>query len=227
MARTHDLPKEASQMEHDTIHGEGAPHDHDSPWDNHGAGRRWMAMAAARHHHGGRGRRGGWGPGFGDRFGPEGFFGRGPKVGRGDVRDAILVLLSEQPMHGYQVIQELTERSGGMWRPSPGSVYPTLQQLEDEDLVHADETESKRVFRLTPAGEQAVAARGDRPAPWEREDAEGPLMELFNTALTMRSAVLQIAQTGSDRQVTAAKDILTRTRKDLYKLLAEDEPAAT
>ena len=134
--------------------------------------------------------------GFGDRFGPEAFFGRGPKVGRGDVRDAILVLLSEQPMHGYQVIQELTERSGGMWCPAAsGSVYPTLQQLEDEDLVDADETEGKRVFRLTPAGEQAVAARGDRPAPWEREGAEGPLMELFNTALTMRSAVLQIAQT--------------------------------
>jgi DNA-binding PadR family transcriptional regulator len=140
------------------------------------------------------------------------------------VRDAILVLLSEQPMHGYQVIQELSERSGGVWRPSPGSIYPTLQLLEDEGLVHAEEAEGKRVFQLTAAGEQAVAARGDRPAPWEREGADGPLMELFNTALTMRSAVLQIAQTGSDRQVTAAKDILTRTRKDLYKLLAEDEP---
>jgi DNA-binding PadR family transcriptional regulator len=214
-------------MEHETLHGEPEPHEHGAPWDHRGAGKRWMAMAA-HHHHGGRGRRGrgGWGPGFDDRFGPMGgpFFGRGPKVGRGEVRDAIQVLLAEQPMHGYQIIQELTERSGGVWRPSPGSVYPTLQQLEDEDLVRAEEADGKRVFHLTPAGEAAGADRGARPAPWEREDAGGPLMELFNTALTLRAAVMQVAQAGSDRQVTAAKEILSRARKELYKLLAEDEP---
>lgn len=148
----------------------------------------------------------------------------GPRARRGDIRAAVLGLLAERPMHGYEMIKELEKRTRGTWIPSAGSIYPTLQLLEDEGLVHAEEAEGKRVFQLTAAGEQAVAARGDRPAPWEREGADGPLMELFNTALTMRSAVLQIAQTGSDRQVTAAKDILTRTRKDLYKLLAEDEP---
>jgi DNA-binding PadR family transcriptional regulator len=205
-------------MEHDTMPG---MHEHGDPWGSHGRdARRWMAMAAARHH-GHRGRRGSRG-GFGD--GP--FFGRGPKVGRGEVRDAILVLLSEEPMHGYQMIQELTERSGGVWRPSPGSVYPTLQQLEDEGLVRAEETDGKRVFHLTPDGEAAVAQRGDRPAPWEREGADGPLMDLFNTAITLRAAVMQIAQAGSERQVAAARDILSQARKDLYKLLAEDEPAA-
>src|SRR6266567_4286449 len=99
---------------------------------------------------GGGGFGGGFG-GWGGPFGPGGF-GRGPKVGRGDVRAAILVLLTEGPMHGYQVIHELTDRSGGMWRPSPGSVYPTLQLLEDEGLVRSEEVEGKRIFQLTEAG---------------------------------------------------------------------------
>src|SRR6266480_2634349 len=114
---------------------------------------RWMAkMAGGRGHLGrGRGRRD-----FLFSFpvpGPGGFpgqfFGRGPRVGRGDVRAAILVLLAEGPKHGYQVMQELTERSGGMWRPSPGSIYPTLQLLEDEGLVRSAESDGRRVFELT------------------------------------------------------------------------------
>ena len=79
-------------------------------------------------------------------------FGRGPKVGRGDVRAAIIALLAEEPMHGYQIITELTERSGGVWRPSPGSVYPTLQVMEDQGLVTADKSEGRRVFSLTAEG---------------------------------------------------------------------------
>ena len=95
-------------------------------------------------------------------FGPEYAFGR--RAGRGDIRAAILALLAEQPMHGYQIIQELAERTGGVWRPSPGSVYPTLQQLEDEELVREAASDSgKRVYELTDAGrEQAASA----PAPW-------------------------------------------------------------
>ena len=95
-------------------------------------------------------------------FGPGYAFGR--RAGRGDIRAAILALLAEEPMHGYQIIQELAERTGGVWRPSPGSVYPTLQQLEDEELVRETASESgKRVYELTDAGrEQAAAA----PAPW-------------------------------------------------------------
>src|SRR3954466_10224181 len=103
---------------------------------------------------GGRGRRGhgpfgfGGDPRGGFPFGPSGpfggpFFGHGPKVGRGDVRTAVLLLLAEEPRNGYQIIRELTERSGGVWRPSPGSIYPTLQQLEDEDLVRAEEKDGK------------------------------------------------------------------------------------
>ena len=104
-------------------------------------------------------------------YGRHGF---GPRAGRGDIRAAILVLLGEQPMHGYQIIQELTERTGGVWRPSPGSVYPTLQQLEDEELVRETASESgKRVYELTDAGRELASAT---TPPWsavagESEDA--------------------------------------------------------
>ena len=120
-----------------------------------------------------RGRRDGSGlhGGYGSAFGGP-MFGRGPKVGRGDVRAAIIALLAEEPMHGYQIITELTERSGGVWNPSPGSVYPTLQAMEDQGLVTADKAEGKRVFSLTDAGRAAAEAAGDAPAPWEEAARE-------------------------------------------------------
>jgi DNA-binding PadR family transcriptional regulator len=195
--------------------------------------RRWMRMMAAsgrgrhpgRHH--GRGRFGG---GFG-QWGPGGFqgpfFGRGPKVGRGDVRAAILVLLAEGPVHGYQVIQELTERSGGVWRPSPGSIYPTLQLLEDEGLIRGEEAEGRRVFQLTDAGKAEVASRGEKArAPWESFGDAGPLIDLRDEGFGVAAAVMQVAQTGTERQIARAKEILGETRKSLYRLLAEDEPTS-
>src|SRR5262249_58969705 len=106
--------------------------------------------------------------GPGGPFGRDAMFGRGPKVGRGDVRSAILRLLAEEPRNGYQIIQELTERSRGVWRPSPGSIYPALQQLEDEGLIQAEEQEGRRRYHLTDAGRGYVAARADEhAAPWE------------------------------------------------------------
>jgi len=116
----------------------------------------------------GRGRRRGRPDGFGRQggFGPG--FSRGPKARRGDVRAAILALLSEEPMHGYQIITELIERSGGVWRPSPGSVYPTLSALEDQGLVTADTSAGRRVFSLTPEGRTEAEAAGDVPPPGRR-----------------------------------------------------------
>jgi DNA-binding PadR family transcriptional regulator len=195
------------------------------------ARRRWIAMmtGARRHggHYGHHGRRrfgGGFEPWGAGRF-PGPFFGRGPKVGRGDVRAAILVLLAEGPMHGYQIIQELGERSGGMWRPSPGSVYPTLQMLEDQGLVAGEESEGRRVFGLTEAGKAEAAKRGEgSAAPWEMGDAAGPLVELRDVGFGLMTAVMQIVQTGDERQIGRAKDLLNDARKSLYRLLAEDDP---
>ena len=102
----------------------------------------------------------GFGPGFGPRHHDRG--GRGGRGGRrGDVRAAVLALLTERPMHGYEMIQELDQRTGGVWRPSPGSVYPTLQLLEDEGLIKSDEGAGRKAYTLTEAG-QTEAHRGSR-----------------------------------------------------------------
>jgi DNA-binding PadR family transcriptional regulator len=134
-------------------------------------------------------------------------------------------LLGEEPMHGYQIIRELYERSGGVWRPSPGSVYPTLQQLEDEGLVEPAESESgRRVFNLTDAG-RAEVAQQTGPAPWEEvgEQADDTLVELRDLVFQVLAATRQVAQAGTARQVAAAQDVLRATRKSLYRLLAEDD----
>jgi DNA-binding PadR family transcriptional regulator len=226
------LREQAGRRE-EHMHGEvaypGRPYeDREDEWRR--ARRRWRAMMAGAKRHGGhRGHHGRrrFGPGFeawgAGRF-PGPFFGRGPKVGRGDVRAAILVLLGEGPMHGYQIIQELTERSGGVWRPSPGSVYPTLQLLEDEGLIRSEETEGRRVFQLTDAGKAEVAKRGeDAPRPWEAFGDAGALIDLREVGFGVFAAVMQVAQTGNERQIQRAKEILSETRKSLYRLLAEDE----
>src|SRR5919202_1879353 len=128
-----------------------------------------------RHFHGGwgGGPRGGWQRGPWGGLGPWGPpFGRGaPRVRRGNVRAAILALLAERPMHGYEIIQELEARTSGLWRPSAGSIYPTLQQLEDEGLVVGTESEGRRRYVLTDAG-RTEAERLERP-PWERFAHEG------------------------------------------------------
>jgi DNA-binding PadR family transcriptional regulator len=182
----------------------------------------------------GRGNRGGFGPGFGPGFGGgfgAGFgppmFGRGPKRGRGDVRAAIIALLAEEPMHGYQIITELTERSGGAWRPSPGSVYPTLQVLEDQGLVTADQSEGRRVFSLTDAGRAEAAAAGDGPAPWEdaARDADRSLVDLRSLMGEVGAAIMQVGRTGSEHQIRAVAAILTETRRRIYLVLADGTPA--
>jgi len=163
-------------------------------------------------------------------FGPPGFerqfFGGGRKAGRGDIRATILALLAEEPMHGYQIIQEVSERTGGAWRPSPGSVYPTLQQLEDEELVRENASESgKRVYALTDAGrEQAASA----PAPWTAVagENESELMTLRDLAHQVLAATRQVAHAGTAAQIEAAQAVLRDARKALYRLLAEDEDAS-
>jgi DNA-binding PadR family transcriptional regulator len=191
---------------------------------------RWMgllAMAGHRHHHRGRHRGGGWfgGPmGFGG--GPGGPFGRGPRARRGDVRAALLTLLAEEPRNGYQLMQEIERRSDGVWRPSPGSVYPALQQLEDEGLVRAEETDGRKLFHLTEAGRAAASETAGEGAPWDTvsESVDSDVWELFNVARQVGMAVFQISQAGTAEQTAAAREVLTNARRSLYGILAEDDP---
>jgi DNA-binding PadR family transcriptional regulator len=159
-----------------------------------------------------------WGGGWG-RGGPWG--GGRQRAQRGDVRTAVLDVLEEQPRHGYEVIRELEARSGGRWRPSPGSVDPTLQMLEDEGLVTGEERDGKRVYSLTEAGRAALEERrerGDWKPPWEGGDDAGPLKE---AAFPLMAAVMQVANSGTEQQVQVAVDALTEARKKIYAALAE------
>jgi DNA-binding PadR family transcriptional regulator len=183
---------------------------------------------------GGRGRRPhgrGGRPGSGPQFGGWGGspFGRGPRARRGDVRAALLVLLEEEPRNGYGLMQEIERRSDGVWRPSPGSVYPALQQLEDEGLVRAVESGGRKLFELTDTGREYVAEHRDRlAAPWAAVagDVGEGVFELRGLAGQVTAALMQVAFTGSDAQVEEAKRILADARRALYRILAEDEPRA-
>ena len=153
-------------------------------------------------------------------------FRRGPRARRGDIRHAILVLLAEQPRNGYQIMQELEQRSRGMWRPSPGAVYPALQQLEDERRVTVDTEGSGRIYSLTERGRKEAAEHaGGSEAPWDAvSDAAGSdIPEMFHLLKHVGAAALQVAQAGSAAQIAEARRILSQARKSLYRLLAEDD----
>jgi len=187
------------------------------------------AMTGQRtRHHGHRGSGPQWGMFGGQMFGP--MWGppprwRGPKARRGDVRAAILAVLAEQPMNGYQLIQEIAERSGGVWKPSPGSIYPTLQQLEDEGLVTADAEVGRRTFTLTDEGRAYVAEHQDEvSAPWEAmsapaDDDENGLKPMLGQVAT---AMWQIVATGTPDQQARARDALAELRRKLYSILADE-----
>lgn len=178
---------------------------------------------------GSRGRRMPGGP-FGHDDALRGGFGHfgGRRQRRGDVRAAVLVLLEESPRNGYQVIQELSDRSNGAWRPSPGSVYPILQQLEDEGLIEVNSTESGKTYGLTAKGKTLVAAeRESLGKPWETAAAgvSDVTTELFHTLRQVIMAVRQVAAAGSDAQTQKATAALADARRTVYRILAEDEPA--
>jgi DNA-binding PadR family transcriptional regulator len=175
------------------------------------------------------------GPGRGDPFMdplfggiPRGF-GRRPKARRGDVRLAALLLLAEEPRNGYQIMQELEERSQGIWRPSPGSVYPALQQLEDEGLIRSEETDGRRLYHLTDAGRAYVAERPeDQPAPWETftDTLSDQAAETGALMKDVAMAFVQVVRAGSEAQVAEAAKVLAETRRSLYRILADGEPEA-
>jgi DNA-binding PadR family transcriptional regulator len=166
--------------------------------------------------------------GFGPWFGPHRH--RGPKVKRGDVRAAALALLADEPRNGYQIIQQISERSGGVWRPSPGSVYPALQQLEDEGLIRATTGEGRRAYELTDEGRDYVAAHPEElQAPWDAvtKSVGDEAIEMRRLFGTVAMAGMQVARVGTRAQAEQARQILTETRRKLYQILAaEDEDVA-
>jgi DNA-binding PadR family transcriptional regulator len=221
-------------------------HGHDEPFDWADAVER-LRMAG---HGGGRSR----GPGFFRGFGgppgggippippgggvpptpgfpwsPWSMFRRGPRARRGDVRAAILSLLAEQPRNGYQIMRELAERSQGTWRPSPGSVYPQLQQLEDEGLVRQEASgvaPGGRVFALTDAGRTYVEKhREELAAAWENTvpgETEGTIIVVMSQLRHIATAATQLVHSGQPAQIAEAQRILATARRALYNLLADD-----
>jgi DNA-binding PadR family transcriptional regulator len=185
---------------------------------------------------GGYGRRGGWGPAgepflpMGKMFGPHAF-GRGPRARRGDVRSAILDLLAEgNQWNGYQIIQEIAERTHGVWRPSAGSVYPALQQLEDEGLISPEGEGRRRMYTLTDEGRAYAEEHADElRRSWDAAAgmADEAAFELGDMIRQVLMAVMEVRRAGSPSQLAEARRVLTEARRSMYRILADDEPAST
>jgi DNA-binding PadR family transcriptional regulator len=191
----------------------------------------WMSAPHRGGRHGSHGR--GYGHGFDPRafwqgpwrgmgFGP----GRRSRAKRGDVRAAALLLLAEEPRNGYQLMEEIERRSEGAWRPSPGSIYPALAQLEDEGLVSAEETAGRRAYRLTPEGEEYVEENREAlGSPWDEagEGVPDDLVDLRTLIAHVGMATLQVGQSGDERQIAEARKVLSEARKSLYRILADED----
>ncbi|GIH24055.1 hypothetical protein Aph01nite_23650 [Acrocarpospora phusangensis] len=147
----------------------------------------------------------------------------GPRVRRGDVRQALLRLLHEEPRNGYQMIEEISRRSGSIWRPSPGSVYPALQQLEDEGLVRGEESGGSRTYRLTEEGRRRADARPGAE-PWDEVARSMPedRHELRLLWGQLGEAFVHLTRVASDDQVARTKKLLKNTRREIFRILAED-----
>lgn len=172
-----------------------------------------------------------WGGGFppglppmpGGPGGPPPFM-RGRKARRGDVRAAILALLAESPLNGYQVMQAIAERSHGAWRPSPGAVYPALQQLSDEGLIQPTGEGRRTLYELTEAGTAYVAEHASEvDAPWEAmtPQIDDEVWEVMNLAQQTSTALMQVVQSASPSQLARAKKVLEDGRRQLYQILAD------
>lgn len=211
-------------FEHEHGHGRGRPGGHRG---HEGFGRE-SGFGGFGGFESRRGAFGPFGPGFG---GPGGPWGGGPggrggrgRARRGDVRASILALLKDRPMHGYEMIQEIAERSGGAWKPSPGSVYPTLQLLEDEGLISSASEGGKKLFSLTDAGAEAADEGPD--APWE-DAGRGvdweTLHEIRQAGTGLMEAFGQVWKTGSKEQRDKAVGVINDARKKLYLILADED----
>jgi len=147
-----------------------------------------------------------------------------PRLAHGDVRAAILALLAEKPMHGYQIIAEIEQRSGGAWKPTAGSVYPTLQLLADEGIISSEVTDGRKTYSLTETGRAEADVSSGRAAPWEASGVRdllgmGPLPK---AGVDLAHAAAQLRRTGTPEQVEQAVTVLEEARRKLYSILAQD-----
>ena len=144
------------------------------------------------------------------------------RMGRGDVRAAVLALLAEEPMHGYQIIHQIEERSGGVWKPSAGSVYPTLQMLADEGLITAKESNGRKTYSLTKEG-QAEAQEAAATPPWQDsfKHFSSTHTALPKAGVELAQAAAQVGRSGSPGQVEEAVRVLDEARRKLYAILAQ------
>ena len=189
--------------EHEHGHDHDHDHDHDHLHDRHVGGRGG----------GMRGPRGG-------RFGGRGGWGGGRRMPRGAIRTAILVALRDEPGHGYEVMRRLEEMSGGLWRPSPGSVYPHLQMLEDEGLVRSSDIDGSRTFTLTETGRDEAAKA---TLPWQEAGESDDEVRTLRLGMgQLMSAAKQLAGAGEKDQIERGISVIQRARKELYQILAED-----
>src|ERR1700761_2376967 len=148
---------------------------------------------------------------FGPGFGPGPRRGRGgPRARRGDVRAAVLALLADRPMHGYEMIKEIEERTDGAWTPSAGSIYPTLQMLEDEGLIRGEESDGKRRFTLTDSGRTEYEQKSGDVAPWDAVRAGVPTgqLQLRGAIGQLLPAVKAIAAEGTEDQQKQVRELL-------------------
>lgn len=247
--RTRRTPWTMLGMHNDTGEGRGERGDREDRGDRDRRGdreERGHRRGGPRERgHGGRGRGGhrhfwGWtpdrGPG-GPRHGvpfppmPPGFGGPGsgwqrPKVGRGDVRAAVLLVLVDGPTHGYQLIADITERSDGFWRPSPGSIYPVLKQLTEEGLVVSEKEGGRQMVELTDAGRAYVAENeAGLAVVWDTVSGgvDTTVVELQELLGQVHQAALQVAAAGTPEQTARARQLLAEVRRNLYRILAEED----
>jgi len=161
-----------------------------------------------RHHHHNRGKRRDWGD---ERRTP-----------RGDIKYILLELLAEEPRHGYELIKELEARYGGFWKPSPGSVYPTLQLLEEGGYLTSEQIEGRKVYTITETGRELLSERGDRPNWMDRGNRPQQLIELKEAIADVGAAVMQVARSNNADKVTRVREILNRVKREIYSILAEE-----
>jgi len=163
------------------------------------------------------------------RFG--GDFGNGGRKRhrRGDIKYILLEMIAEKPQHGYELIKTLEQRYGGFYRPSPGTVYPTLQLLEEEGSVTSETVDGKKIYTITEMGRKQLDERDHDEDEWagrrKRFFAEGKpkFVELSQSAMALFETVMQAARFGTPEQVKEVQDLLARTTQEVHTIMSKKD----